>query len=253
MAKTVVPVADLRRSPVELTCKNFDHNNLRESQLLFNEEVDILETKGEWARVAAVEQLIFSSERGWHPYEGWVRLEEIGEGKIPKKFVVCEPGIYSYGTYVETFLPGSRPIPQNFDRRQMVKEARRFLGAPYLWGGRSSYFSDPVASIDCSGLINLLYRAQGIAIPRNAHDQFLFGKAIESLRPGDPLFLAKEQRVNHVILKLEDYLFIEAPETGRAVRLLKLGKEIREENGRWHIFDRPHSYKGYCVSIAKTD
>ena len=253
MAKTVVPVADLRLEPVDFPPNNFDHNPLRDSQLLFNEEVEILETKGEWARVAAVEQLIFTDARGWHPCEGWVRLSEIGEGKISPEFVVCVPGVYPYAAYLETPLPGSRPIPKSLDREQLVKEALGFLNAPYLWGGRSSYFSDPAASVDCSGLVNLLYRAQGIAIPRNAHDQFLYGKPITQLRPGDPLFLAKEERVNHVVLKLENDLFIEAPESGKNVRLLKLGNEIWESDGRWRIFDRSYFYKGYRVSMEKTD
>lgn len=219
MARIVVPIADLRREPIDLP-KTFDHHPLRDSQLLFNEEIEILEKKGDWVRVAALKQPRF--KMGWHPYEGWVHLSEIDEKK----------------------MPGSHPLFQNINRQQLVEEAREFVGVPYLWGGLSS------EGIDCSGLIHLLYRAQGVTIPRDAHDQFLYGQRVEKLLPGDPLYLAKNRRINHVILFLEKGLFIEAPETGKQVRLLRLDQDIWiDEERRWHFKDRPHPYRGFPITL----
>jgi cell wall-associated NlpC family hydrolase len=46
-----------------------------------------------------------------------------------------------------------------------VKIAERFLGAPYLWGGRTS------VGLDCSGLVQLAAAAAGHTLPRDADMQ----------------------------------------------------------------------------------
>ncbi len=242
MARTIVPVADLRIEPCKLIPEDFSHHNLRDSQLLFNEEIEILEQKDEWVRVAAIEQ---------GGMKGWMHQSEIGEGKIDPQYVIfTRTTEYSYGTYLNTKLRGSRPIPKELNREQLIREAKQFLGAPYLWGGRSSFLYGIIASVDCSGLINLLYRAQGITIPRNAHEQSCFGKRTTNPLPGDPLYLAKEERVSHVVLKLNDDFFLESPESGKRVRLLRWGKDIWEDGGRIHFLDREHSYRGYFVTFS---
>lgn len=62
-----------------------------------------------------------------------------------------------------------------------VAVAERFLGAPYLWGGRDGL------GMDCSGLVQQALFACGRACPRDADQQAALGRAIgrESLRRGD--------------------------------------------------------------------
>src|SRR5205085_5297985 len=50
--------------------------------------------------------------------------------------------------------------------------AERFLGAPYLWGGRESL------GLDCSGLVQQALNACGLACPRDADQQAGLGREI---------------------------------------------------------------------------
>jgi predicted RNA-binding protein with TRAM domain len=62
--------------------------------------------------------------------------------------------------------------------------AERFLGAPYLWGGRESL------GLDCSGLVQQALFACGLACPRDADQQAHIGRPIgrEEFGRGDLVF-----------------------------------------------------------------
>jgi cell wall-associated NlpC family hydrolase len=55
----------------------------------------------------------------------------------------------------------------NLDRfeRDFVEVAERFVGTPYLWGGKSSL------GIDCSGLVQIALNAAGTGCPRDSDMQ----------------------------------------------------------------------------------
>ncbi|HBC45623.1 MAG TPA: hypothetical protein DCZ43_01110 [candidate division Zixibacteria bacterium] len=93
--------------------------------------------------------------------------------------------------YGDIFLKSSDLIPIA-NRPRLTKEtvpemlelSRRFMGVPYLWGGRT-YFG-----VDCSGFVNVILKYFGITIPRKTKDQVKFGKKVPygDIEVGDLLF-----------------------------------------------------------------
>lgn len=89
----------------------------------------------------------------------------------------------------------------DFSEEKFIKVAKRYLHAPYLWGGRSPF------GIDCSGLIQVVYKLFGVRLPRDAYQQAEYGQIvdfIESTRPGDlAFFVNKEGKIHHVGIMLD--------------------------------------------------
>lgn len=80
---------------------------------------------------------------------------------------------------------------------------RRFLGVPYVWGGRSP------KGFDCSGLVQFAYGLHGLALPRDSDQQARCGIPAEEPEPGDLLFFGHE-RVTHVAVVLGDGEYLHA-------------------------------------------
>jgi cell wall-associated NlpC family hydrolase len=100
--------------------------------------------------------------------------------------------------------------------QRVVAEAQKYLGIPYVWGG-----TDPARGLDCSGLVQLVYRKLGIELPRVSYQQATAGRPVASLaeaRPGD--ILAFNSPVNHVGIYIGNNKMIEAPRTGLDVRVI---------------------------------
>ena len=108
------------------------------------------------------------------------------------------------------------PPPQeglSIDRVLILAEAERALGTPYRFGGNTP------AGLDCSGLVQLVYRAAGIPVPRTAHAQFRALPEVARARPGDLLFFDTSGggKASHVGIYRGDGQMIHAPGRGRRV------------------------------------
>ncbi len=77
---------------------------------------------------------------------------------------------------------------------------RWFGGAPYLWGGRTEW------GVDCSGLVQAVYAARGVVLPRDSDQQAMSGESVAlsgsgaGYAVGDLLFFAERERISHVAL-----------------------------------------------------
>ncbi len=101
------------------------------------------------------------------------------------------------------------------DGSTVIAEAKKYLGVPYVWGG-----TDPVKGLDCSGLVQLVYRNLGHELPRVSYQQATAGEAVPSMaqaQPGD--VLAFGSPVHHVGIYMGEGQMIEAPRPGTDVRI----------------------------------
>jgi SH3-like domain-containing protein len=104
------------------------------------------------------------------------------------------------------------PSTSSSRREQIMQDAFRFVGVPYLWGGASAF------GIDCSAFVRLLHRLAGVTLPRDSYMQFEAGQAIEPPgEPGDLLFFGNGSRVTHVALSLGGWRIIHSSRANNGV------------------------------------
>jgi len=109
--------------------------------------------------------------------------------------------------------------PAESDRGQRVVDiAKKYVGAPYRWGG-----SSPLG-FDCSGLVRYVYAQVGVALPHNAAKQYRLGTPVsrDSLEPGDLVFF---DRLRHNGIYVGNGRFIHSRQTGKRVAIAGLDDE----------------------------
>ena len=63
------------------------------------------------------------------------------------------------------YLPAAHLAPLDWNESDFVAVAERFLGTPYLWGGKTAL------GLDCSGLVQVALTACGVSCPRDSDMQ----------------------------------------------------------------------------------
>lgn len=207
-----LPLIPVRRSPedgAEMT-----------TELLFGDACRVHEYDRTWAHVC-------NKADG---YEGWVTtkmLTPVGAEEYAAYDPLAQPVVVSY--YAEAvdeasgrhlLLTGGSQLPDyrpdgsfrvGASRYRLLEPrvaavapveesvmdtASRFLGCPYLWGGKDAM------GIDCSGLTQVVFRIHGIPLRRNACQQAEQGVLVPFLQdacPGDLAFFDHgDGHISHV-------------------------------------------------------
>jgi hypothetical protein len=130
-------------------------------------------------KVAALRTLVFPGPSiKLPPLEGLALGCRLAIARIEDPFAITAAGGY---------VPARHLVSIDARENDFVAVAERFLGAPYLWGGKTSL------GLDCSGLLQVALGACGIASPRDsAVQEKALGKALSiaasELRRGDLVF-----------------------------------------------------------------
>ena len=207
-AIVTVPAAPVR--------KKANHRAEMSNQLLFGEAVKILKIKREkWLKVESL----------YDGYKGWLtnHLVTFAEREIATQPVLqLASGLINnikvngvpMNIPAASSLIGFAKKQGGFDKfrfeftgeiiepakiksktETLIKNARDWLNAPYMWGGKT------ILGVDCSGFAQTMYKLIGIPIPRDAWQQAQEGrlvKKLEDAQAGDIAFFDDKDEIVHV-------------------------------------------------------
>lgn len=233
----VVPVANMYSGPSE--------KRDVVSQALYGSNVTLLIARGEWSRIQTPDHY-----RGW-VRSNHLRILLVGNGYAVSGPTV-EIGSLFANLYAEPDVTRHKPVitlpfearlevippktpkasregwlqvelpdqckawiqagdvisdPKPLSIPESIELAKRFLGIPYLWGGRSSF------GFDCAGFTQMLVRARGFNLPRDADQQAAWNGVTKverkDLQPGDLLFFGSSLKtITHTGMYIGDGQFI---------------------------------------------
>ncbi|WP_158867179.1 C40 family peptidase [Leifsonia sp. AG29] len=96
----------------------------------------------------------------------------------------------------------------------VVADAKKYLGVPYVFGGTSA------SGLDCSGLVQRVFKDLGIDVPRLVSGQSTVGTEVPSLAQAQPGDLIVTNGGEHIVIYAGDGKVIHAPSEGRTVSLV---------------------------------
>ena len=221
------------------------------NQVLFGEHFKVLENKSKWSKI----RLAHDKYEGWICNKQWLEIDKSFYHELEQNSPTITSDILDIvdlGTPTTIPIGSTLPLYQNgiftinneqysyqgitttgsSEKSNLVENAMIYLNAPYLWGGRSPL------GIDCSGFTQIVYRLQGVEIPRDAYQQAEIGNTlsfIEESEPGDLAFFDnKEGKIIHVGIILENNCIIHASGKVRIDRIDQQGIFNSEEGKHTH-------------------
>lgn len=182
------------------------------TQLLFGDLVEVLEKGQPWIKI----RFEADDYEGWMDFKQLTYIDEAEYIQLKSTAVayLTQPQLTVEGPNgKQHLLFGSRltglhnnalhfggmqyKLPATFTNApsEILESAFYYLNTPYLWGGKSLF------GIDCSGIVQNVFKAAHIHLPRDASKQVLKGELVqfEERQKGDvPFFINGKGKVHHV-------------------------------------------------------
>ena len=207
------------------------------SQFFFGETLTVLNKSDKWSYV----------ENNLDKYRGWVRdlhfksitkNQNVELESLKKIFSSTEIKLTKNNNTIEvptgSLISSSEFLGYKYEgidsNINFEKIAKEFLNSPYLWGGKTKN------GIDCSGLVQSIYKTINKILPRDSKNQSKIGDVVsKNLEIGDLAFFGKsKENITHVRIILNSNEILHSYGKVRIDRLNEKGIFNNEENRITH-------------------
>ena len=207
------------------------------SQFFFGETLTVLEKSDKWSYVKS----------NLDQYKGWIRdlhfktitkNQNIELESQKKIFSSTEIKLTKNNNTIEvptgSLISSAEFLGYKYEGKgsniNFEKIAKGFLNSPYLWGGKTKN------GIDCSGLVQSIYKTINKILPRDSKNQSKIGDVVsKNLEIGDLAFFGKsKENITHVGIILNNNEILHSYGRVRIDRLKEKGIFNNEENRITH-------------------
>jgi hypothetical protein len=180
------------------------------SQLLFGEHYAVVENNAKWLKIS----IAYDGYEGWLDTRQHTNISDEYYHHLNSTEFKIATDLLSTILYKKERIPiligsilpisshelfevneqfafdgSSKNLGSKKDFSYLMEAAESYMNAPYLWGGRTPF------GIDCSGLVQQLYRLCGYSLPRDARMQYFQGEkvtSVEASKAGDLAFFQND-------------------------------------------------------------
>ncbi|MCB9261551.1 MAG: C40 family peptidase [Flavobacteriales bacterium] len=192
------------------------------TQLLYGETYSIREQKDDWYVITT----------HFDQYSGWISANQHSEPSFEPKSIQNKSLFEQRNGIIIPF--GSYWTEESNSDLTPIEASKIFLNCPYLWGGRT------FMGIDCSGFMQVIHKACGKKLPRDASQQAEICNRIDfgERKAGDLAFFKNgDGKITHVGLLLDKDRIVHASGKVRIDELTNQGIIHSETKIRTHILE----------------